>query len=72
MMSGILRWNSGNLYDRGTYGNFWSSTPHSYTDSRYLYFGSTSVYPKGGSNKPLSFALRCVAQQKSSLLFHPQ
>ncbi|MBR3180514.1 hypothetical protein IKF63_00305 [Candidatus Saccharibacteria bacterium] len=62
MMSGILSWGSGNLYNRGTAGYFWSSTPYSYTDSRGLVFSSTYVNPKYGDHKPNGFTLRCVAQ----------
>ena len=65
MMSGNLYWGSGNLYDRGTDGYFWSSTPGSYTDSRSLYFYSTYINPKYGYRKPYGFTLRCVAFQSS-------
>ena len=61
MMSGYLGWDSGNLGVRGTYGDFWSSTPYTYTNSHSLYFNSTNVNPKNGSHKPHGFALRCVA-----------
>ena len=70
MLSGDLDWGSG-LGSRGTYGYFWSSTPYTYTNSRRLTFRSANVTPKGGDGKPYGFTLRCVAQQKSSLLFHP-
>ena len=62
MLSGSLGWHSGILYDRGTYGYFWTSTLYSYTYSRHLYFYSTEVNPKAGSSKPRSLALRCVAR----------
>ena len=61
-MSGYLFWNSGNLFNRGTYGYFWASTLYSYTPSRLLYFSSTNVNPKNVSNKPDGFPLRCVAR----------
>ncbi|MBR3180933.1 hypothetical protein IKF63_02540 [Candidatus Saccharibacteria bacterium] len=72
MMSGILSWSSGNLYSRGAVGYFWSSTPFSYSDSRYLNFGSTNISPKNGSNKPYGLTLRCVARfpPKSPPLFY--
>ena len=72
MMSGYLTWNSGNLTNRGTYGNFWSSMSSSYANSRYLYFNSTLVSPKNGYYKSNGFTLRCVARNhpKSPPLFH--
>ena len=66
MMSGNLGWSNGNLNARGTYGDFWSSTPNSYTNSRNLYFGSASVNPKGGDYKPYGMALRCVARPSAN------
>ena len=64
MMSGNYGWNNGDASwsAKHGYGNFWASTPGSYVDSRYLYFSSTNVYPKGSSNKPYGFTLRRVAQ----------
>ena len=61
MLSGNLSWVAGNLYNRGTSGYFWASTPTSYTNSRLLYFYSTNVSPKNNSDKPGGFTLRCVA-----------
>ncbi|MBR3180556.1 hypothetical protein IKF63_00555 [Candidatus Saccharibacteria bacterium] len=61
MMSGTLDWVNGNLNNRGTYGYFWASTPYSYTNSRHLYFSSTTVGPRNYHNKPYGFMLRCVA-----------
>ena len=68
MMSGILYWGSGTLYDRGTHGLFWTSTPYSYTDSRSLNFVSAGVCPQGGGNKPYAFALRRVAQNPYAII----
>ena len=62
MMSGYLRWDSGNLLARGAGGRFWASTTVTYTSSWYLYFNSTNVGPKGGLNKPGGLTLRCVAR----------
>ena len=65
MMSGNFYWGDGNLNARGAYGFFWSSTPYSYTYSRYLNFGSTNVNPKYGFHKPHGLTLRCVTFQSS-------
>ena len=62
MLSGHLWWLNGNAGNRGTYSYFWSSTPRSYTHSRYLYFYSTTVDPKANYNKPYGFTLHCVAR----------
>ena len=62
MMTGYLNWSSGEVRHRGTYGYFWSSTPYAYIGSLHLFFNSTSIYPKAGSNKPYGFMLRCVAR----------
>ena len=73
MMSGILGWGSGNLNNRGMYGNFWSSTSLPYTYSRYLNFSSTGVNSKNNTNKTYGFPLRRVARfpPKSPPLFRP-
>ena len=62
MLSGYLRWSSGNLVSSGTYGDFWASTLNSYINSQHLTFGSTNVYPKGNGNKPYGLSIRCVAR----------
>ena len=62
MLPGYLYCGNGNLYNRGTNGNFWSSTPVSYTGSRSLYFYSTYVSPKNYDYKPHGLTLRCVAR----------
>ena len=62
IMSGYYYWVYGNLYGRGTYGYYWSSTPYAATYSRYLYFYSTYVGPQGGNNKTYGFTVRCVAR----------
>ena len=60
-MSGALGRNDGILYDRGTRGHFWLSTPYAYTYSHYLRFSSAGISPKGGNYKPHGFPLCCVA-----------
>ena len=72
MMSGYFAWSSGGFNSRGANGNFWASTPYSYTDSRYLRFDSTTVYPKSGASKPYGLTLRCVARFKIFTHVPPQ
>ena len=53
-------WIGANAYDRGTYGNYWSS---SVEDSNFAYslgFDSTSVGPVDGNDKSRGFSVRCV------------
>ena len=71
-MSGNIYWNSGGLHDRGTVGNFWTSTLSSYTYSRRLYFYSTNVNSRNDGSKSNGFTLRCVAQNhpKPPPMFH--
>ena len=61
-MSGYLFWSSGKLFYEGTYGFFWTSTPRTYTNSRYLVFTSTNVYSQGNDHNPIGWSLRCVAR----------
>ena len=73
MMTGYYDWHNGNS-DWGAKngrGVFWVSTSDSYTNSRVLYFYSIMADPKRSNHKSSGFTIRCVAQQKSSLLFHP-
>ena len=39
-------YNGTSLYNRGTYGNYWSSSYVSSTDAYYLYFNSSNVNPQ--------------------------
>ena len=63
MVSGYYDWNGNADWGaKNGRGNFWSSTPFSYSDSRCLAFLSTNVYPKHGYNKPRGLTLRCIAR----------
>ena len=48
------------LYSRGSSGYYWSSTWHSETNARYLYFYSTGVNPQNGSDRRCGFTVRAV------------
>ena len=60
--TGNYHWQDGNLYNRGTYGSFWSSTPGSKPGAYNLSFFSTSVGPRNSNTKVLGLAVRCVAR----------
>ncbi|MDO4746931.1 MAG: FISUMP domain-containing protein [Candidatus Saccharibacteria bacterium] len=51
------------LYDRGSDGNYWSSTANSSGRAFSLHFGSTGVSPgaNDGGNKYLGWAIRCIS-----------
>ncbi|MBQ3294629.1 hypothetical protein IJG98_02795 [Candidatus Saccharibacteria bacterium] len=61
-MSGNYNWVNGNLNNRGTNGNYWSSTPYAVTNSHNLNFNSTNVNPQNGNNKTNGLTVRCVAR----------
>ena len=52
----------GSVYDRGSYGYFWSSTAFSFEGAYYLYLDSSTVRPgTSGGNKYCGWSVRCVA-----------
>ena len=53
---------SGSVYNRGSYGYYWSSTANSSDDAYYLYLDSSYVTPgTSDSSKYLGWTVRCVA-----------
>ncbi|MBR3204397.1 hypothetical protein IKF81_01810 [Candidatus Saccharibacteria bacterium] len=60
--SGIYDWVHGNLYYRGSGGDFWSSTPYSATVAYDLNFNSTRLMPQHGVSKIDGFTIRCVVR----------
>ena len=60
--TGYYNWQNGNLNSRGANGYFWSSTPSSAPNARYLNFDSTYVNPQHNYNKVDGFTVRCVAR----------
>ena len=53
---------SGSVYDRGSYGYYWSSTARSSGSAYLLYLYSSNVSPGTyGSSKYSGWAVRCVA-----------
>ena len=54
--------NGGSVYNRGSYGSFWSSTASSSNYAYFLYPSSSDVYPGTfGRNKYFGRTVRCVA-----------
>ncbi len=53
----------GNLYDRGSGGYFWSSTPYLAAYAHRLYFYSTRLIPQSGGDKMYGLTIRCVERQ---------
>lgn len=60
--TGNYNWQNGNLNNRGTNGNFWSSTPNSKPNAYNLNFNSTNVNPQNNNNKVNGLTVRCVAR----------
>ena len=60
--SGRYDWVGGNLYLRGSTGNFWSSTPLSAAVAYNLTFNSTRLIPQYGGSMIFGLTIRCVAQ----------
>ncbi|MBR3204461.1 hypothetical protein IKF81_02135 [Candidatus Saccharibacteria bacterium] len=60
--SGNYNWVNGNLNNRGSNGNFWSSTPNSTANAHNLNFNSTRLIPQNGNNKINGLTIRCVVQ----------
>lgn len=56
---GYRTYSVGSLYDQGTYGYYWSSSP-STTNGCYLCFDSASVYPAYNNDRSYGFSVRCL------------
>ena len=48
------------LYNRGSFGYYWSSSLTSQTNGYNLYFNSEGVYPAGNYNRFIGFSVRAV------------
>jgi hypothetical protein len=48
------------LYDRGSYGSYWSASLYSQTDGYLLYFGSGGVLPALNDDRFRGFSVRAV------------
>ena len=53
-------YNGTSLYNRGTYGNYWSSSFYSATYAYLLYFNSSSVNPQTYNSRRFGFTVRPV------------
>ncbi|MBM3405012.1 MAG: hypothetical protein FJY10_09010 [Bacteroidetes bacterium] len=57
--AGLLSYSDGSLLNRGSNGNYWSSTQYSNTNGWNLYFSSSFCY-MSVNNKASGFSLRCI------------
>ena len=48
------------LYNRGTLGDYWSSSYYSATGAYYLHFNSSAVFPQGNDYRRNGFSVRAV------------
>ncbi|MBR3204081.1 hypothetical protein IKF81_00145 [Candidatus Saccharibacteria bacterium] len=60
--SGNYHWVHGNLYNRGSNGYFWSSTPYFTANAHVLYFTSARLVPQDGYSRIYGFSIRCVGR----------
>jgi hypothetical protein len=62
--------NGGGLYNVGSNGNCWSSSPYSSssTNAGNLNFNSSGVNPQNNNNRAHGFSVRCVQHLRSRFL----
>jgi hypothetical protein len=60
--AGYRDYSSGGVYNRGTYGYYWSSTPDSSAYGYFLCFNSGNVGPSDTSGYGVGVAVRCAAK----------
>ncbi|MCL1689401.1 fibrobacter succinogenes major paralogous domain-containing protein [Elizabethkingia anophelis] len=60
---------NGSLNNRGSTGNYWSSTESSSTNANNLNFNSSSVTVNSNNNRTNGFSVRCVAALSYRCLF---
>ncbi|MBQ6320710.1 hypothetical protein IJI17_00580 [Candidatus Saccharibacteria bacterium] len=58
--TGNYNWTNGALNNRGSNGNFWSSTANSTTNARNLNFNASNINPQNNNNKVNGLTVRCV------------
>ena len=58
---GHYHWSNGQVYHKGTDGQWWSTAAASATSAHYLYTNSSRVIPQHADNKGFGFTVRCVA-----------
>jgi hypothetical protein len=51
----------GGLYNAGSTGYYWSSSPSSSSNVYFLYFGSISVNPSDNNCRSFGLSVRCIA-----------
>src|SRR5574344_248278 len=73
--SGYYDWSSGQLYDRGAGGRYWSTATFSSTSACNFYFRSDDLRPQDGDYKNHGFSVRCAYtpmtfSQDNQLLCH--
>ena len=59
--SGYYYWESASRNSRGSRGYDWESRIVSATNSNYLSFYSTYLYPQDGTSRGYGFSVRCVS-----------
>ena len=60
--AGYRNSNTGSMYNVGSYGSYWSSSPYNGNDGYNLYFSSGFVNPSSNYNRANGFSVRCVQE----------
>ena len=63
LRSGLFRWYSASLYNRGGSGNYWLLRSSNTTSSGILSFYGTGLLPQFGDLRGYGFAMRCESLQ---------
>ena len=58
-MAGLRYYNSADVYNVGSNGRYWSSTPLDANNAYYLYFYSSYIYPQYSEFRAFGFSVRC-------------
>ena len=68
--AGRRYYNNLNFWSRGSYGDYWSSTPDGSNSAYHLYFTSSSVYPQTSNYyRSYGFSVRCL-KNYSTIIFY--
>jgi len=60
--AGYRNSNTGSMYNVGSYGSYWSSSPDNGNNGYNLYFSSGFVNPSSNYNRANGFSVRCVQE----------
>lgn len=56
--NGMRNYTNAEVYNLGSYGQYWSSTPYGASNAYYLDFGSSYIYPQTNVNRAYGYVIR--------------